>query len=259
MSSFIKASSTPTFSTSSTSSSRPTPSPSLTRIGGNYMDRNKSLFQFSIAKIQNYERVYQRVLVDRKQKQKNIKALNIYSDLAECLRLCGAAPTSDQLMFHFNQHLKSGDEFFTFGDFLDILSRQYDLEKDVDYEDIFAKFFVLNSFGERYIPIKALKKLLFEMGVDQLKSETEFDLFVKHILGEEEYNLQMKRWEKKKSKNSPTKKNEKPPPKKVKSEGNDSEFFKVDEEEDSSSGEEKEEKPELFISLVQFLDLIQKK
>ena len=109
-----------------------------------------------------------------------------------CLRLCGAAPTSDQLILHYNQHLKYNDEMFTFGDLLDFLSKQYEMERTVDYEDIFIKYFALNDQSKQgFIPLESIRVLMFDVGLDRLINLDNFHQFIKDSIGHDTYYRQV--------------------------------------------------------------------
>ncbi|KAF0981636.1 hypothetical protein FDP41_012293 [Naegleria fowleri] len=270
--------------TITSSSSRPEQTSSASTLAQNFRSKSPS-FNFTVSKIQTYERVYQRVLQQKQMKNKqqphhSFKTLNIYSDLALCLRLCGASPTTDHLMLHYNQHLKHSDESFTFGDFLDFLSKQYELERDMDYKDIFVKYFVLNSYGEKMLSVNLLKELLFESGLDPLTDSEEFDRFIKYILGDD-YQKQVERFKKKQMKKKQSEMKEEEIQKPISSSGatlgsivlteNGVEFVnpgvvattsvveknnEVPKQTEVVDQSENEEKLELFISLEKFLELV---
>ncbi|KAG2387697.1 hypothetical protein C9374_001291 [Naegleria lovaniensis] len=262
---------TATNTTSSTATTTATINSSS--LAQNFRSKSPS-FNFTVSKIQTYERVYQRVLQQKQQKNKqqphhSFKTLNIYSDLALCLRLCGASPTTDHLMLHYNQHLKHSDESFTFGDFLDFLSKQYELERDTEYKDIFVQYFVLNSYGEKMLSINCLKELLFESGLDPLTDAEEFDRFVKYVLGDD-YQKQVDLFKKKQLKKKQQESIQQPTSLaaalgSIVLTENGVEFVNPGSEEsqpqsnvqqNEDSNDNQEEKLELFISLEKFLDLV---
>lgn len=132
---------------------------------------------FTIDAIKEYERLFQ-MMGSSKSKTHHIKQLR------SLMQLCGASPTNYQIA----RYVKIiGKDTFSFGDFLDIMSRQMETFEENNVDKLLFEFFAhhdprLNTPKEGFVSVKELRELLCNNGRDRDGSNQvnvkDFDTFL---------------------------------------------------------------------------------